>query len=257
VDFARQVFGIPAEQLRKTPAYRHHAELPQEEGDLLFIARVLAYAPATWSKHASAFKEFFNFCTVREIETVDCTPMTVNLFLLHLAQLGKSIQVVESAIATISFVLRFYMLRDITTDPMIDATHRFVTKVCPKKSNLKAPFGSYEVRKMWDYLDAKYKDISLVPFKELRTFVLAVIQFNSFCRFSDLAVVKLDDLVFDIDYFKIHIQVSKTDQAGSGQSAYVIKSVDQARDAHMLMCIYIHRLHCFDVPNLYLFPPLK
>jgi hypothetical protein len=242
-DFASAVFGVKEEQVRKTKAYEFHAALDKEEAKVLFIARVLAYAPATWFNHASAFKAFREFCLERNIEPTECTAMSLNVFLLHLAQIGKSIQVVENTLATISFVFRFYMIPDITSDPLLTTTRRFVTKVCPKVSNLKSPFGSYEVRKLWDYVYFTYANVQSMPFHVLRTFVLSIVQFNSFCRFSDLSVVKLEDLVFVLfDYFKIKIRVSKTDQAGSGQTAYVIKSADEGHDAHMLMCTYIQRL---------------
>jgi hypothetical protein len=132
----------------------------------------------------------------------------------------------------------------------------FVAKVCPKNSNLKQPFGSFEVRKMWNYIEKKYPALSRVPIVTLRTFVLAVVQYHSFCRFSDLAVVKLSDVVFDVDYFKIVIEYSKTDQAGAGQNAYVLKSADKLRNPHMLMCLYLRELDSYDVPDLFLFPPL-
>jgi site-specific recombinase XerD len=231
--------------------------MDRQEAAELFRARVMAYAPSTWTAHASSFRPFRNFCESREIGLLNCTPPSLNLLLLSLAQEGKSIHSVESTITSISFCYRFYLQRDITQDVMLAATKKFVAKVCPTVSNLKSPFGSHEVRKLWDALDAKYDDICKMPFVELRTFVLAVIQYSSLCRFSDLAVVKLDDIVFQLDYFKICIQYSKTDQKGSGQSAFVLKSVDAVRDAHMLMCIYLQRLDSFDVQDLYLFPPLK
>jgi hypothetical protein len=98
------------------------------------------------------------------------------------------------------------------SDPIIAPVKKFVFKACPKRSNLKCPFGAVEVRKMWNKLESKYVNLSNVPIVELRSFVMAVTQYSTFCRFSDLSVVKLDDIIFDIDYFKIVIQYSKTDQ---------------------------------------------
>jgi site-specific recombinase XerD len=251
------VFGVQKQQLQHTLAHRHHRAMDRQEAEDLFKARVLAYAPTTWQHHASSFKAFRKFCDDREQDLVSCTPPTVNLFLLHLAQNGKSVQSVDNTIASISFFYRFYLLRDITTDVMLSATKRFVSKVCPKNVNLKKPFGSAEVRKIWDKLDAKYTSIDNMPFAELRTFVLAVTQYSSFCRFSDLAVAKLDDVLFDLDSFRINIQYSKTDQSGHGQHAFVVKDCNTTRDAHMLMCIYLQRLDSYDVEDLYLFPPLQ
>jgi site-specific recombinase XerD len=251
------VFGVQKQDLHHTLAHRHHRAMAAAEADELFKARVLAYAPTTWQHHATAFKAFRKFCVDREQDLISCTPPTLNLFLLHLAQAGKSIQSVENTLASISFFYRFYLLYDITADVMLSATKRFIGKVCPKSVNLKKPFGSTEVRQIWDHLDAKYSSIDMMPFVELRTFVLAVIQFSSFCRFSDLAVAKLDDVFFELDYFKIHIQYSKTDQGGHGQHAFVVKDCETTRDAHMLMCIYLQRLDSYNVSDLYLFPPLR
>jgi hypothetical protein len=48
-----------------------------------------------------------------------------------------------------------------------------------------------------------------------------MVQYSSLCRFSDLAVVNLDDIVSQLDYFKICIQYYKTDQKGEGQCCQI------------------------------------
>jgi hypothetical protein len=193
---------------------------------------------------------------MREINPLECVPQSYNLFMLSLAQKGITVAALDNKCNSVSFCFRFFMLRDITADPVIGPIKRFTLKVCPKSSNVKSPFGGTEVRKIWDHIERKYSNLSQVPIFELRTLVLTVMQYKSFCRFSDQAVVKLSDVIFDIDYFKIVIQYSKTDQNGSGQVAYVLKSVDRLRDPHMLMCLYLHRLDSYDVDDLFLFPPL-
>jgi hypothetical protein len=222
-NFSGRVFGLQREQVRSTPAFRHLHGLGPKEADEQLLARILAFAPSTWAQHACAFQEFQKFCSDRNIGPLECVPQLLNVFLLGLAQKNISILSMESKIDSISFCLRFFMVPDITKDVFVDPVKKFIAKVCPKTTNLKKPFGSVEVRKIWNYIDNKYKDIFSIPIFELRTFVLAVTQYHSFCRFSDLAVVKLSDVTFDIDYFKIVIQVSKTDQQGHGQSAFVFK----------------------------------
>jgi site-specific recombinase XerD len=206
--------------------------------------------------HAAAFREYNKFCDLRDINPLERVPHTVNLFLLTQAQKGVTLSSIESKCAGISFCFRFFLVADIMSDPVIAPVKKFVFKVCPKRSNMKAPFGAVEVRKMWNKLESKYSNLSKIPIVELRSFVMAVTQYSTFCRFSDLSVVKLDDVVFNIDYFKIVIQYSKTDQAGHGQESFILRSADSPRDAHMLMCVYLQRLDSYNVQDMYLFPPL-
>jgi hypothetical protein len=251
------VFGLTEVQVRDTPAHRHHLLLERNEAEEILLAKILAYAPSTWATHASAFKEFQKFCQSRLISPFECVLQTLNVFLLGLAQKNFSVTAIESKLNGISFCLRFFMVRDITKDVIIEPVKKFVLKVCPKVTNLKKPFGSVEIRKCWEVLERSYANIFDVPLYELRTFVLTVIQYHSFCRFSDLAVVSLSDVVFNLDYFIVKIQYSKTDQDGKGQEAFILKSVDGVRDPHMLMCLYLQRLDSYDMNDLYLFPPLS
>jgi site-specific recombinase XerD len=254
--FAQRVFGLPEQQVAETPAHQQHLQLGQKEADEVLLAKILSYAPTTWATHANSFKEFQKFCDNRGISPFDCVPQTLNVFLLSLASKNFSVSAVENKLKSISFCFRFFMVPDITQDVVIEPIKRFVSKVCPKVTNLKKPFGAVEVRKMWNFIEQKYINLSSVPIVELRSLVLTVTQYHSFCRFADLAVVKLSDVVFDLDYFKIVIQYSKTDQIGEGQEAFVLKSADRLRDPHMLMCLYLQRLDSYDVQDLYLFPPL-
>jgi hypothetical protein len=256
LEFGANVFKIPVEYLQATSAYRRYQQLRSADAKKLFQAQVLAYAPATWYLHSNSIQAFMKFCEVRGINPLECTPLSLNIFLLTLAQAGKSLAVIESNCNAITFCLKFFGLRDIVKTLPVEPVKSFIAKVCPRNTNLKAPFASAEVRKLWNLIECKYKNLSAVPITELRTFVLAITQYSSFCRFSDLAVVKLSDICFDIDYFKIVIQYSKTDQAGSGQNAFILRSVDCVRDPHMLMCLYLQRLDSYDVQDLYLFPPV-
>jgi len=53
--------------------------------------------------------------------------------------------------------------------------------------------------------------------KDFRTFMMAVFQHKTFCCFSDLKNIKFEDLFHDVDLFKIHVKLSKTDQQGNGK----------------------------------------
>jgi len=157
-------------------------------------------------------------------------------------------------------VLKFYDVRNYVDDPMIKIMKKFAYKACKHQSNVKQPFGSAEVRAIWNALESTYGNVQNFPLDKLRTFVLAVFQHQTFCRFSDVSKITLDDILHDVDFFKVHIKLSKTDQGGEGQWVLLPKSDSPFRNAHMLLCLYIHRMG-FDTQNssttMYLFPPLK
>jgi hypothetical protein len=135
--------------------------MEQQKAADLFRAQVMTYASSMWKSLAAVFRKF---CELHEIGLLNCTPPSLNLFLLTIAKNGKSFPSVESTLASISFCHRFYLLIDITQDTMLSAIKKFIGKVCPSVSNLKAPFGSYEVHKLWDALEVKYSNICYLPF---------------------------------------------------------------------------------------------
>ncbi len=177
---------------------------------LLFQARVLAFAPATWDKHTSALREFLEFCDSREVSPFECTPSVVNLFMLNAGQKGKPFGYIERFTSALSFFYQFFLVRNELERPVLDVK-KFMEKVCPHNVNKKDAFGSAEVRKIWDKIDT-YGVILKLPKRDLRTFVLAVFQHKTFCRFSDAAAIKLSEVLHTVDYFKIKISCSKTDQ---------------------------------------------
>ena len=257
LEFGEKALGIPDVWLCNTKAYRDYTTL--DGGMQLLQAGILAYASSTWLRHRSALLPFIDFCYERDLSIFESTPYVVNLFLLHYTQNGASFGKIQAFLDSFSFVLRFYGLPNFLDDPMVHVIKKFAEKTCAHLRNAKSAFGSAEVRAIWDSLDEKYGSVEKMPLKEFRTFVMAVFQHQTFCRFSDVAKIKISDLFHEVDYFKIKISSSKTDQAAKGQIVYLPKSDSIFRNPHMLMCIYIQKMgfhnSCDD--DLYLFPPLK
>jgi len=240
-----------------TPAF----DLEFQEGNPANIckARILGYAVGTWTGYAIAIRQFLEFCKNRELSPFECTPSILNLYLLTEVENGRSVCFFEKFLNAWSFVCRFFLCDDYTKNPTIADVKKFVEKTCPRSANKKEPFGAAEVRKLWDAIDAKKGGIQNLNMHELRTFMIAVFQHKTFCRFSEIRNIKLEDLFHDIDFFKIHLKFSKTDQGGKGQWLYLPKMSSGYRDPHMLMCLYIHHLELdksVPSPHMYLFPPL-
>ena len=205
-------------------------------------------------------RPFLQFCVERDLSIFSCTPYIVNLFLLAQAQNGVSFGTIQSFLDSYAFVLKFYGVINFLDDPMVRTVKKFTEKTCARHTTVKSPFGSAEVRKMWDSIDEKYGSIENMPRKELRSFVMAVFQHQTFCRFSDIEKITLGDILHDVDYFKITSRYSKTDQGGEGQHVYLPKLSSPVRNAHMLMCLYIEKMGFHGLAgktDVYLFPPLK
>ena len=258
LEFGEKVLGLREDWLKSTRAFGEFESL--DGGAKLLQARVLAFASATWNRHRSALKPFIVFCTERDLSIFSCTPYIVNLFLLAQAQDGVSFGSIQSFLDSISFVLRFYNVPNFVDDPMVGTVKKFVAKTCTHLKNAKSPFGSAEVRAIWDAIDAKYGSVDMLPKKELRSFMMAVFQHQTYCRFSDVEKITLSDILHDVDFFKVTIRYSKTDQNGTGQHVYLPKSSSPFRNAHMLMCLYIEKMGFEGLASktdTYLFPPLK
>ena len=145
--------------------------------------------------------------------------------MLVLAQKGKSFGTIEAFLSAISFVFKFYLVRDFVQDPMIKDMKRFLAKVCRHGNNKKEAFGSTQVRLLWNQID-KDGGLEHITLVQLRTFVMTVFQHVTFCRFR----------IF-------------------------IPNIDSVHgNPHMMMCLYLHQLDVNSVEGpgeMYLFPPLK
>jgi len=259
LEFAVKCLGLQAADAVNTPAFDQEFCESAADLDNLSRARILAYSTGTWTGYASVIKGFLFFCKNRELNPFECTPSVLNLYLLHEAQLGKPVSFFEKFLNAWSFVSRFFLCEDFTKDPSVADVKKFVEKACPRGSNKKKPFGAEEVRVLWDKIDAG-GGIDALSFKDLRTFMIAVFQHKTFCRFSDLKNIKLKDILYELDYFKIHVEYSKTDQGGRGQWLFLPKMCSGYRDPHMLMCLYVHHLELdshVPSPHMDLFPPLQ
>jgi hypothetical protein len=177
------------------------------------------------------------------------------------AQKGKTTGAIVSFLDAYAFITKFFDMPNYSEDQSVKDVKRFVEKSTRTVTNVKNAFGAEEVRKLFDYNVRHFGPIDTWPKLLLRTFTLSVFQHKTFCRFSDVAKIKIDDVIFNADYFKIHISSSKTDQTAKGDFVYVAKSSSGFLDPHMLMCVYFHKMG-FDHSNskncdMYLFPPLK
>jgi len=257
VQFGLNVLGLPECDVESTPAYRSYELEAPEEAKLLFKSRVLAYAKQTWTNHASNIWPLIEYCFDRRIGFFTCTASVINLFQLYLAESGKSYQTIERILSSVAFIYRFFLVPNAVADPAVAEVKRFTKKACINRQNKKSAFGSAEIRKIWAALDEKKGGVEKLNCHDLRTFVMAVFQHKTFCRYSDLKSIKISDVQFHCDYFKILVRFSKTDQGGLGSYVYLAKPTSGSRDPHTLLCYYFMKMNFAEEDDMYLFPPLK
>lgn len=250
------MLGLRESEIITTTAYKEYRQEREEDAEILLRARVLAYAPATWASHSSAIREFLAFVRDRQTTMFECTPSVINLFQLKLSQDGRTYQSIRRVIASLSFVYRFFLMPNFADEKTVRDVSKFVSKSSAHSNRKKDALDSAKIRKLWDAME-KNGGIERLSKVDLRSFVMTIFQHKSFCRYSDLAHVKLSDVIFNADYFKIIIRYSKTDQAGIGAPVYVVKDLSGFRDAHMLLCIYLQNMNFPHDEDVYLFPPLK
>ena len=113
------MLGFLPEELLTTPSFRFYQEQLPNDGDIVFKARVMAFALATWKRYASQLRNFQSFCRNRNINPLECTPSTVNVFLLRLGQTGATSGCVDSFLAALSFIYRFYLITDTIVDSAV------------------------------------------------------------------------------------------------------------------------------------------
>ena len=259
LEFGVKVLGLAPSDIANTPVFDMQFEEEETGGDEICKARILAYAVGTWTGYATAVRGFLSFCATRELNPFECTPSVINLYMLFEAKNRKSVSFFEKFLNAWSFISKFFLCQDFTKDPVVADVRRFVEKLCPRNCNKKLPFGADEVRLVWDAIDKKMGGVQNLDKLDFRTFMLAVFQHKTFCRFSDAKNIRLEDVFHNVDYFKIHVRFSKTDQGGKGQWLYLDKHSSHYRDPHMLMCLYVHHLELdkhVPSPHMYLFPPL-
>ena len=88
-------------------------------------------------------------------------------------------------------------------------------KVCPMLVRKKVLLDLSKFANAGIKFVSKFGGIQNLTKLELRTFVMAVFQHKTFCRFDDITKVQLSDILQHLDYFSVRICCSKTEPKGN------------------------------------------
>jgi hypothetical protein len=252
------MFSFSREEIKSTNFYRKLQRINKSDAEAVARSRILAFAENTWKRHASSIRSLIQFCKNRQYKLFKCKPEHICIFLLDELKKEKTVSTISATLDAYTFVVNFFDMRDCSKHKSVKDVMKFVEKAGVKNSNKKNAFGEAEVYLTYVKLVKKFGEIECWDKLLLRTFMLAVFQHKTFCRFSDAQKIRLKDVTYDIDHFKMLIVSSKTDQCGKGEFVYLPKVGYEIPDMHMLMCKYIQIMDLDNtgIGNVYLFPLL-
>jgi hypothetical protein len=171
---------------------------------------------------------------------------------------GTTVTVINSIVDAYSFVMKFFGMMSVAEHRAVHDILKFVDKVGKRNFNKKCAYGKKEILETYHCYVRKFGDFENWPLLESRTFILAIVQTVTFCRYSEIQNVEIADIIFDPDYIEMLIKKSKTDQQSRGEYVYIPKSKNSPVDSHMLLCLYMHKLNFNNVAsNAKLFSSLK
>jgi hypothetical protein len=74
---------------------------------------------------------------------------------------------------------------------------KYIEKTGTRNTNQKAGFGESEILKTYSCYRSKFGSFEKWPLLESRTFILAMVQTVTFCRYSEIQNVELADVIFN------------------------------------------------------------
>lgn len=199
------------------------------------------------------------FCKNRDVQPYPVNVSILNLCLFSLAEKSKTQGVLESIVKAVSFASNFLGCGGIASHYSVKQMLKFTGKVCITKTNPKSGLRASDIRVLWEKIEKiGLKNLSTA---QVRTFVMSIFMHATFCRFSDAASLKLDDILYTEDYFKIRIGFSKCNTTGVPQYV-VLPNNNNKFNPHRLMCLYLETMGFSEMNNetvehVFLFPPLE
>ena len=239
--------------VRNSPLLRDMRYLTDLEKRELFRAQIMSFSVNTVKNYSLRCKEFFNFSKKRSEKAFPVRISLLNLFLLKEGNSGKSIGSLKYFIAILDFFCKIFGYGTVGAEKTVKNTLKFLEKMCKKVTRYRKPLTNDILEKLFENIDKK-GGIEKLEFIQLRTLIMITVCYYSLMRFDDIRNIELSDIIRESNFFKFNINYSKTDQAGNGQSAYVI-STDTKYDPYFLVKDYLKKLE--SMGSTFLLPSMK
>ncbi|MEK9808992.1 MAG: site-specific integrase [Candidatus Nanopelagicales bacterium] len=169
-----------------------------------------ATAPNTRRAYASAWRSFTAWCKAQDLLALPAAPATVALYVAHLADAGRAVSSVQTALAAIRKAHEVAGTSSPTAEPVVRQVTKGVRRtvgVAPRRQKTAILAG--EIRRMVDALPTNLTG--------LRNRALLLVGFAGAFRRSELVGLNVEDLTFGPDGLTVALRRSKTDKDGQGR----------------------------------------
>lgn len=172
-----------------------------------------AYAPSTIRSYQSSFARFIQFCEEVNLSPLPAEPQSIAQYISKLTSSGLKSSSIRIIVAAISSIHKLNLLSDPTQHPAVKIEmrrmHRTLGRYSQQAFGITAPF----LEKM---LCATANNL-----RGLRDRALLLLAYDSMCRRSELASLRVSDIQIDAEgeatQMKIRLRKSKTDQELQGR----------------------------------------
>lgn len=179
-------------------------------------------AKSTNNKYFRAFSYFTKFCIEKGFSDLPCNAGHVACFLSKLIDENLPLSQIQTSFFSIKWAHSISGFKDPTQGGIISSLLGAAKRKLGKPHVAKDAVTSADLVKLCVMYEFN-NDL-----KVRRDLSMLTLAFAGFLRFSELASLRLEDLVFKPDHLELRIKRSKTDQEGKGETVFVSKGVSQA-----------------------------
>lgn len=205
-------------------------------------------ADSTVAKYKNSFAAFEKFCVSKNIIALPALSISVALYMTHLMDLGKSDNVVSSAIYGIKWAHDLNDFNDPTERKTVKLLLNTAKHICSKPVVKKDVLSS----EMIQDLCLTFKDSSDVI--ELRDMAMIMLAYSGFLRISEVCNLRCNDVTFNVDHVVLKIRQSKTDMYRKGADVVISKGATIACPLTILQR-YVNKANLSLYSDEFLFKP--
>jgi site-specific recombinase XerD len=170
-----------------------------------------AYAPATIRAYRSNFEFFINYCEEQNLDPLPCTPTTLAAYIFHLSNQNLKSASIRLAAVSVAAIHRFNRMNDPSKDPDVILELRRMFRKLGRHQSQAAAINKDALESLigaTDHTLRGYRDRALL-----------LTAYDSLCRRSELAALRVEDLtnVQNGIGIQIRLRKSKADQDAHGQ----------------------------------------
>ena len=170
-----------------------------------------AYAPSTIRAYRSNFEFFINYCEKQNLEVLPCAASTLASYISHLSNQNLKSASIRLASAAVAAIHRFNRFEDPSKDPDVVLELRKMFRKLGRYQQQATAINKHTLEKLIAVTDNSLKGY--------RDRALLLTAYDSLCRRSELAALRVED-VFNVNSrngIQIRLRKSKTDQSGDGR----------------------------------------